>query len=125
MEAADEDSQPESAEAWCDVQEHLRRYGRAGVHPKSLKSVLNKLLVKRGYNQQQVTTSLIELWTSVEPTQWQGQSQVKGYKRGTLEIRVSNSAILQQLEFSKQQLLKAITQKNPELRIKNLRFSLS
>lgn len=112
-------------EAWTDVNEHLQRYGRAGTQPKSLKSVLNKLLVKRGYNQRQVNKTLIELWSSIEPAQWRGQCQVKGYRRGTLEIRVANSAIVQQLEFSKQQLLLVIKQKSPELKIKNLRFSLS
>lgn len=113
------------AEAWTDVNEHLHRYGRSGAQPKSLKSVLNKLLVKRGYNQRQVNTKLIELWASIEPAQWRGQCHVKGYKRGTLEIRVENPAIAQQLEFSKQQLLLVIKQKSPELKIKNLRFSLS
>lgn len=120
-----DDEAPTDAEAWTDVKEHLQRYGRAGNQPKTLKSVLNKLMVKRGYNQQQVSASLVDLWASVEPSQARGQSQVKGYKRGTLEIRVNNSALLQQLEFSKQQLLKAIKQKSPELKIKNLRFSLS
>lgn len=125
MKEAEDDSTPESAEAWCDVKDHLRRYGRSGVHPQSARSVLNKLMAKRGYNQQQVSVSLTDLWEAVVPPQWRNQSQVKSYKRGTLEIKVSNPAILQQLEFSKLQLLKTIEQKSPELKIKNLRFSLS
>jgi hypothetical protein len=115
----------EDHEAWSDVEGHIQRYARSGVHPKSVRSILNRLLVKRGYNQQQANLTLVELWSGVEPVQWRGQSQVKGCRRGTLEIKVTNPAILQQLEFSKQKLLKAMATKSPEQKIKNIRFSLN
>lgn len=117
--------EPEDSEAWCDVEQHVQRYGRYGANPKTARSIVNKLLVKRGYNQKQADGALVELWLSVVPSQWQTQSHVKGCRRGTLEVKVSDPVVLQQLEFSKQKLLQAIRSKNPEQRITNIRFSLN
>ncbi|MBL8888394.1 MAG: DUF721 domain-containing protein [Planctomycetaceae bacterium] len=117
--------EPESNEAWSDVEQHVQRYRRVGANPKTARSIVNKLLVKRGYNQKQANGALVELWSSIVPRQWQGDSSVKGCRRGTLEVKVTDPIVLQQLEFSKQQLLQSIRSKHPEQRITNIRFSLN
>jgi predicted nucleic acid-binding Zn ribbon protein len=125
MTSEQEDDSRQQAEAWWDVNDHVRRYGRRGANPKSLQTVLNRLLARQGYNQQQAESSLAAGWRKVVPPQWAGCSRVKQIQRGVLEVVVANSAVLQQLTFQQAPLLRAIQQELPEKKIKQIRFRLS
>lgn len=114
----------EPAEAWHDLEDHVQRYGRSGVQPKPLRSVLNRLLAKRGYNQTLGDASLQEVWQQTVPEAWRAGTRIKKYNRGVLEIVVDNPITLQQMEFSKHQLVKQLQQTAPEKRIKQIRLSL-
>lgn len=114
----------EPAEAWYDLEDHVQRYGRSGVQPKPLRSVLNRLLAKRGYNQTLGDASLQEVWQQTVPEAWRAGTRIKKYNRGVLEIVVDNPITLQQMEFSKHQLVKQLQQTAPEKRIKQIRLSL-
>jgi len=114
----------EPAEAWFDLQDHVQRYGRSGVYPKPLRTVLNRLLARQGYNQTRGEASLQELWDKTVPAAWRASTRIKKYGRGVLEITVDNPITLQQLEFSKHQMVKQMQQTAPEKRIKQIRLSL-
>lgn len=114
----------EPAEAWFDIQDHVRRYGRLGAHPKPLRSVLNRLLARQGYNQTLGDASLQEVWEQTVPTGWRASTRIKKYSRGVLEISVDNPITLQQMEFGKHQMVKQLQLKAPEKRIKQIRLSL-
>lgn len=114
----------EPAEAWYDLQDHVRRYGRSGANPKPLKTVLNRLLARQGYNQTLGDASLRELWERTVPRAWQANTRIKKLSRGVLEIMVDNPITLQQLEFGKHQMVKQLQQAAPEKRIKQIRLSL-
>jgi hypothetical protein len=114
----------EPAEAWFDLQDHVKRYGRSGAYPKPLRTVLNRLLARQGYNQTLGDASLQELWEQTVPKGWRGNTRIKKYSRGVLEITVDNPITLQQLEFAKHQMVQQLQQTAPEKRIKQIRLSL-
>ena len=114
----------EAAEAWHDLEDHVQRYGRSGAHPKPLRTVLNRLLAKRGYNQTLGDASLQEIWQQTTPDAWRASTRIKRYNRGVLEIVVDNPITLQQMEFAKHQMVKQLQAKAPEKRIKQIRLSL-
>ncbi len=114
----------EPAEAWYDLQDHVQRYGRSGSHPKPLRTVLNRLLARQGYNQALGDASLQELWEQTVPAGWRASTRIKKYSRGVLEISVADPITLQQMEFGKHQMVKQLQVKAPEKRIKQIRLSL-
>jgi predicted nucleic acid-binding Zn ribbon protein len=115
----------DQAAAWSDLSEHVRRYGRRGAAPKSLQTVVNRLLARRGYNQGHSENSLAEGWRGVVPPELAGCSRVKKLSRGVLEVVVDNPVVLQKLTFLKGQLLAELQQKSAEKKIKQIRFRLS
>jgi len=114
----------EEARAWDDVTSHMNRYGKRGVQPRSLRSVLNRLLAKRGYNQQRSDEQIGEVWNQTVSEPLRHWCRVSGVKRGTLEVLVGNPAALQLLSFQKQVLLQELREKLPTSGIKSLKFKL-
>jgi predicted nucleic acid-binding Zn ribbon protein len=114
----------EGGAAWWDIQDHLRRYGRNENRPKSLLSLVNKHLAKRGYNQSQATEQWEEIWRKAADGQWGQHTKVKRVTRGTLEVLVDNPAVLQQLTFQKAKLLKKVQELGPAGKVTKLKLIL-
>lgn len=111
-------------DAWYDTQAHFDRYRRYGVRPKTLKSVVNRVMARKGYGQQQTSNQVQDAWLQIVPQGLGAMTRVAQVRRGVLEVYVSNSMVLQQLEFQKRELLKQLQNQLTETAIRGLRFKL-
>jgi len=70
--------------------------------------------------------ALVQAWAEAVapylPDSLQGGSVPGNVKRGTLEVQVKHAAIVQELSFHKKEILKTLSQKVPERKIRNIRF---
>lgn len=108
----------------ADMQDHLRRYGKRPIQPKTIKAVINRLLATQGYGQQRSNDQLAEAWKQAIPSELVKDSTTGKISRGHLEVIVANPAALQQLTFAKNKIVKHLQQALPHAGIKNLRFRL-
>ena len=114
----------DSDDAWFDTQTHYDRHKRFGVRPKTLKSVINRVMAKKGYGHQQTNNQIAEAWSEVVPDGLGGMTRVAQVRRGVLEIYVNNPMVLQQMGFLQRDLLKKLQQRLKDTPIKSLRFKL-
>src|SRR5262245_58351686 len=98
--------------------EELRSFAR---RPKKIADVVAQLIHKRGYGRLTANEQLSEAW-STAAGELARFSRPGKLGRGTLEITVTNSTIMQEFTFQKERILTELTQKLPDAKIRNLRF---
>jgi len=89
--------------------------------PRKLSDVLPQLMARRGYNRLLTEENYTELWEEIAG-HLSKHSRPGQIRRGVLEIVASNSAVVQELTFQKRQLTKAISERMPDQKIRDLRF---
>jgi predicted nucleic acid-binding Zn ribbon protein len=90
--------------------------------PQTIGNVLSELMARRGYGRIQSTESYEEAWRQAAGPMLAKYTRVGPLRRGTLEIMVANSTLVQEVGFQKQKLLEALAKALPDEGIKNLRF---
>jgi hypothetical protein len=80
-------------------------------------------MARRGYGRIQSARQVDDAWQSV-CSSLASQSRPGNINRGVLEIYVSNSAVLQELNFQQAALVDQLRQCAPQLGITALRFRL-
>lgn len=105
-----------------EFKDMVQRGQRHPRGPQPLADVLSRLVSRRGYAQIQANVALQELWQAVVVGRLATESRACQVQRGTLEVLVRNSAVLQELTFQTQPILKRIGEKAPQFKIKKLRF---
>ncbi len=110
--------------AWFDLEDHCKRYQRHPIRPKTFKTVINRVMAKKGYGQQQSNNALEACWRVILPNNMEKQTRLGQIRRGTLEVFVADSATLQQLSFLQHKLVKQLKLDLPTANIRNLRFKL-
>ena len=90
--------------------------------PKRPADLLSHIVAKRGIAAQQSNRRLQDLWDSTVGVDFANSTIVGTLKRGSLEITVANSSVLQALSFQKDKILKKIQTQMAE--IKGLRFRI-
>lgn len=99
------------------------RRRRVPVRPaKKMGDVVGQMLVKRGYANMQQASSLDAAWNAAVGERFVPQTKAGQVKRGVLEVIVANSAVMQELTFSKAKLIKALAATAADHQIKDLRF---
>jgi predicted nucleic acid-binding Zn ribbon protein len=98
-----------------------QRYSRG---PKKLGTVVNELIVRRGYARVQESGAWDAAWLQAVGAQLAGHSRVGTLRRGVLQVVVRNSAVVQELTFRKAKLIKQLTELNPGQKIRDLRFQV-
>ncbi|HZZ74001.1 MAG TPA: DUF721 domain-containing protein [Pirellulales bacterium] len=93
--------------------------------PQPISEILSQLLAKRGYARERTCAALTSAWQAAAGEQISTQSRVGEIKRGTLEVFVANSLLLQELTFQKQPILNKLAELVPDQKIKNLRFKVA
>ena len=86
--------------------------------------VINQLMARRGYGQVKSTEEIRSVWNEIAGPMGP-QSLPGSIRRGVLEVFVRNSAVLQELTFSKKQLLTQLQKTLPNQSIKDLKFRIS
>ena len=100
----------------------LRRlWGRAPKHGSEL---INQLLSRKGYGQTNATASLEQHWTEAVGHSLGNKCQPGVLRRGTLEIIVQNSSVLQEITFQKRKILQELQRRMQSLDIADLKFKV-
>jgi len=99
--------------------EERRTYAR---RPKKIADVIAQLITQRGYGRIQANEELADVWAAAAGEPLASFSRPGKIRRGTLEITVTNSTIMQEFTFEKERILANLGQKLPDAKIRNLRF---
>ena len=89
--------------------------------PQNIGDVLTDLLAQRGYAQLATQEALQQGWSQVVG-KLDKFTRVREVKRGTLHVVVTNSVVMQELTFRKQELAQAVADELPDYKIKEIRF---
>jgi predicted nucleic acid-binding Zn ribbon protein len=87
-----------------------------------LANVLAELMARRGYGRVQSTEAYETAWRQAAGSLAVQYTRVGQLRRGSLEILVSNSTLMQELTFQKAALVKKLAELLPEEGIRSLRF---
>jgi predicted nucleic acid-binding Zn ribbon protein len=90
--------------------------------PQTIGNVLSELMARRGYGRVQSAAASDAAWREAAGplvTKYTRPGQVR---RGTLEVIVANSTLVQELGFQKSALLQRLAELLPDEGIKNIRF---
>jgi len=90
--------------------------------PEPIGDVLVQLMARRGFAGVRRAATCEEAWRRAAGELAAEYTRVGAVRRGTLEVLVANSTLLQELTFQKQALLEALGQLLPDERIRDLRF---
>lgn len=91
---------------------------------KPIKDVLAQLIIRRGYGREIDHEEMEQVWESIVGQNMAENSKPKQPYRGTIEVIVKNSTVLQELSFKKHRLLQDFQEKMPEKTIRDLRFRI-
>ena len=90
--------------------------------PKAIGDVLSELMARRGYARVQSAAAYEAAWREAAGPLAAKYSRVGLLRRGTLEVVVANSTLVQELAFQKTELLKSLAELLPHEGIEGLRF---
>jgi predicted nucleic acid-binding Zn ribbon protein len=90
--------------------------------PKSIGNVLSELMARRGYARVRSAETFEAAWREAAGPLTAQYTRVGQLRRGTLELIVANSALVQELGFQKENLLATMSRLLPDEAIQNLRF---
>ena len=90
--------------------------------PQTIGNVLSELMSRRGYARIQGAAAYDVAWSEAAGPLAAKYTRPGQVRRGTLEVVVANSTLMQELGFQKQDLLNALARLLPDEGITNLRF---
>jgi predicted nucleic acid-binding Zn ribbon protein len=90
--------------------------------PQRLANVLAELMARRGYGRVQGTEAYEAAWRQAAGPLATQYTRVGQLRRGSLEVLVANSTLMQELTFQKVALVKKLAELLPEEGIRSLRF---
>ena len=92
--------------------------------PKTARNLVSDVITRRGIAAEQSNHELQGVWDSIVGMDIANQTKIGSIRRGVLNIEVSNSSLLQHLEFSKHEFKDLINQQMRKAEIKDLRFRI-
>ena len=90
--------------------------------PQTIGNVLSELMARRGYARVQSAEAYEAAWREAAGPLAAKYTRPGQLRRGTLEVVVANSTLVQELGFQKSGLLKSLAELLPDEAIKNIRF---
>jgi predicted nucleic acid-binding Zn ribbon protein len=90
--------------------------------PQTIGNVLSELMARRGYGRIQSAAASDAAWREAAGPLAAKYTRPGQIRRGTLEVVVANSTLMQELGFQKSELLKKLAESLPDEGIKNIRF---
>jgi predicted nucleic acid-binding Zn ribbon protein len=90
--------------------------------PQTIGNVLSELMSRRGYARVQSAAAYDTAWREAAGSLVAQYTRVGAIRRGTLEVVVANSTLVQELGFQKESLLGSLARLLPDEGIQNLRF---
>ena len=95
------------------------------LRAKTISSVMDRLLVEKGYAAEQSNQILVEKWRLAVGEELSSQSRVGKVQRGILTVFASNAIVLTEMEYSKSKALRLLKSELPEFKIKDIRFRIT
>ena len=92
--------------------------------PERIADLLTQLMARRGFARVQGAEAYQSAWIEAAGALGAQYSRVGQLKRGTLEVVVTNSALIQEFNFQKSAMLITLNRLLPDHNIKDLRFRL-
>ena len=89
--------------------------------PKPIGKVIAQLVQRRGFAQVRKADQRDTVWRTLIGDM-ASDTQLGSLRRGVLEIIVSNSLLMQELTFRKEELLTGLQEALPEAKVEQLRF---
>lgn len=93
--------------------------------PQPVGRVMARLMARSGYGQEHASEALATAWGTAVPKELAGHARPGLVRRGVLEVFVSHSAIIQELNFRKATVLQSLQTTLPTAGITDLRCRLS
>jgi predicted nucleic acid-binding Zn ribbon protein len=90
--------------------------------PETIGNILSELMARRGFGRVQSTEALEAAWREAAGPLAAQYTRVGTIRRGTLEIIVANSTLVQEFGYQKHDILATLQQLLPDEGIKSLRF---
>jgi len=90
--------------------------------PRAIGEILAELMAQRGFARAHSIEALERAWGEAAGELAAGYTRVSSLRRGRLEVTVANSMLVQELTYQKPGLLRALRQRLPDERIKDLHF---
>lgn len=90
--------------------------------PQAIGNVLSELMSRRGYARVRCAATYDAAWREAAGPLTAEYTRVGPLRRGTLEVVVANSTLIQELGFQKHVLLAGLHELLPDEGIENLRF---
>ena len=90
--------------------------------PQKMADVLAELMARRSYTSRQTATNFQAAWLAAAGEMVARHTRVGLVRRGTLEVLVANSVLVQELTFQKEAILARLNELLPDERIANLRW---
>jgi predicted nucleic acid-binding Zn ribbon protein len=90
--------------------------------PQTIGNVLSELMARRGYARIQSAEAYEAAWREAAGPLAAKYTRPGQLRRGTLEVVVANSTLMQELGFQKSALLTKLAELLPDEGIKNIRF---
>lgn len=87
-------------------------------------SVIAELMARRGYAQQNTADERCDAWMTVVGKNIAKRTRAGNVRRGVFEVIVSNSIVMQELTFRKQELVGLLAKELPSENISDLRFRI-
>ncbi len=103
---------------------HMAKQQPSRLRLKSISSIVNRLIVEKGYAAQQSTEILQEQWIIAIGDALASQSRVGKIHRGVLQVFALNTIVLSELEYSKSKALRHLKAALPDFKLKDIRFRL-
>jgi predicted nucleic acid-binding Zn ribbon protein len=89
---------------------------------QQLSDVLAAQLARRGYAHVESASAASAAWEQAVGAELAADTRPGNIRRGTLEVTVRDSVVLQELTFQKQKLERELAENVPELGIRQIRF---
>ena len=91
--------------------------------PETLKEILSRLFMARGWGRRQGRLHLEKAWAAAVGPEHTAHTRVAGLRRGILEVEVNNGVLLQELaQFHKRRMLETLRANLPGTTVTDLRF---
>jgi predicted nucleic acid-binding Zn ribbon protein len=102
---------------------NARTNGSLNKHgPLPISELVAEVISRRGIGRTQSLGVRDAAWRAALGEALAKQTRPGAVRRGTLEVIVANSTLLQELTFQKTEILKRLTQHAPELAVQSIRF---
>ncbi|MGY8770954.1 MAG: DUF721 domain-containing protein [Pirellulales bacterium] len=91
---------------------------------RKMGDVLSGLMARRGYAQVQTAEDLQSAWQAAAGEKLAKNSRAGKVARGKLEVLVNNSAVIQAISFTKQQIIQKLQEALPNHGIEDLKVKV-